>query len=68
VNTTAVGILKEYDPEIVKEIKESSCYRGHQFFVSPGEKIRLTQNCFTWGGSITMCNTSSEEIENYYSR
>lgn len=62
------GILNGYNEAHLQEILNMSSYRGHQFFVKPGGKVRRTQNCFTWGGCVKLVNADEEQLKRDYYR
>jgi hypothetical protein len=41
---------------------------GHQFFVSEGDEVKPTTNCFTWMGCILLVHESEEHINRDYYR
>jgi hypothetical protein len=43
-------------------------YRSHQFFVEAGDTIKKTQNCFSWGGAVILCNVSEVALNRDYRR
>jgi biotin carboxylase len=57
------GTLKCIRPEAVSEIQALRSYRGHQFFVKEGQRIRKTQNCFSWAGLVMLCDESRSQME-----
>ena len=57
------GPFKEYCAEDVAEIKKMESYRGHQFFVKPGSKIRKTTNCFTWVGCVRLTHEDEDVLK-----
>jgi hypothetical protein len=62
------GMLRRIDDASLQEILNMESYRSHQFFVEAGEPIKKTQNCFSWGGAVTLANTCSASLERDYAR
>lgn len=61
------GIFHSVREEDVAEIKSMASYRSYQIFFSKKKKVSKTQNCFTWGGCVTLVHESEEVLmENYY--
>lgn len=61
-------MLSRIDNASLQEILNMESYRSHQFFVEAGEPIKKTQNCFSWGGAVTLANTCSASLERDYAR
>ena len=68
VVTCKEGLLNRIDDAAMQEILNMESYRSHQFFVEAGEPIKKTQNCFSWGGAVTLANTCSASLERDYAR
>ena len=68
VVTCKEGMLRRIDDAALQEILDMESYRSHQFFVEAGEPIKKTQNCFSWGGAVTLANTCSATLEKDYAR
>lgn len=68
VVTESVGKLSSIKPEAVSEITSMESYRGHQFFVSPGDTIRPTVDCFTWAGCIKLVHKYADHASRDYDR
>ena len=62
------GEFQRVDPERLREVTDSACYRGHQIFVKPGNKVAKTQTCFTWGGCVLLAHPSEETMNAQYRR
>jgi hypothetical protein len=62
------GLLKQIDEASLQEILHMESYRSHQFFVDKGDSIKKTQNCFSWGGAVTLANKDSAALERDYAR
>lgn len=62
------GTLRKINEGALAEIMALSSYRGHQFFVKPGQKVKKTLNYFTFPGCITLCNEDEETLNNDFKR
>ena len=62
------GLLKQIDEASLQEILNLESYRSHQFFVDKGDSVKKTQNCFSWGGAVTLANTDEKALNRDYAR
>lgn len=62
------GLLKQIDEASLQEILSLESYRSHQFFVDKGDSVKKTQNCFSWGGAVTLANTDEKALNRDYAR
>ena len=62
------GLLLRIDEASKNEILAMESYRSHQFFIEAGDAIKKTQNCFSWGGAVTLANTNEETLKRDYMR
>jgi hypothetical protein len=68
VVTESVGTLKQVDSAALNEVVTMESYRGHQFFVGPGDVVRPTIDCFTWAGCAKLVHKDPAHIAAEYLR
>ena len=62
------GILKNINQDCVNEIMRLHSYASLHFFVSVGDEVKPTSNCFTWGGCVCLQNIDSTALQEDYER
>jgi hypothetical protein len=68
VVTESVGRLERIDEVAENEMLHMESYRGHQYFISVGDVVRPTVDCFTWAGCVKLANKSDEGVRRDYQR
>lgn len=66
--TQSEGTLVEVNPDALHELTSLQSYRGHQFFVEVGERLRKTVDCFTWGGYVKLVHVDEDQLVRDYQR
>lgn len=62
------GTFTGVDKESMQMITSDPSYRGHQIFIQPGNFIKKTQNCFTWGGCVLLVNRDEDALMAIYNK
>lgn len=62
------GTFTGVDEAGLQTILTDPSYRGHQIFIHPGNQVKKTQNCFTWGGCVLLANRDEAAMEAIYNK
>ena len=62
------GILKEFNPKFLAEIKRFRSFRDMEIFVKPGQKVLPTTDCFTFVGNLRLCHVDEKVVQGEYDR
>ena len=62
------GILKEFNPKFLAEIKKFRSFRDMEIFVKPGQKVLPTTDCFTFVGNLRLCHVDEKVVQGEYDR
>jgi len=62
------GVLKEWNDSAMEEIKAMESFQGMEQFLTSGDAVKPTIDCFTWGGVVKMCHESDEVVTKDYKR
>lgn len=68
VVTESIGHLERIDEKAEDELIHLGSYRGHQYFVNVGDRLRPTVDCFTWAGCVKLVNKLEEVARQDYLR
>ena len=62
------GTLRMVNPKYLTEIEGMSSYAGMEIFVSPGDVIKKTVDCFTFVGNVVLLHPIEAVLMADYSR
>jgi hypothetical protein len=68
VNKSEPGILREINVDYIREIESMEAVLGYEIFLTVGNYVSPTIDCFSWGGMVKLFHKNSVIIDQCYNR